>query len=181
MIPAGATPSSHLRKRYCRRLVDDEQLRLREQGSVRRLDVLNRLAVRAENIDADDGSLELRVGRLNDTARRWKTGGEQANTPCKHMAFRMSMGRKRPPEIGMLLVVDGVEALEEELKESAQILGRRCGDKDVGVAVSDSRGEGETRVAEVCEGEVRRGALARVQLDRAIGVARTTHYRFASA
>lgn len=54
------------RQRDRRRLVDDQELRVREARVVLRRDVLHRLAVVAEDVGAHDGAAEGGVGRLDE-------------------------------------------------------------------------------------------------------------------
>jgi hypothetical protein len=75
---------------------------------------LDRLSVTPENVDSDDGLVEVRVCALNDVV------------------------------VEMLLVAQRVHALEDELEERAQVLGRGRGDEDVGVAVCEGGSDGET-------------------------------------
>jgi hypothetical protein len=75
---------------------------------------LNRLPVLPEDVDANDGALPLRVGRLDDIV------------------------------VEVLLPSELVETLENELEEGLEVLRTRRGDEDVGVRVKDSEGDGET-------------------------------------
>jgi hypothetical protein len=64
--------------------------------------------VRAENVDTDDTVVEGRVSALDDLV------------------------------VHVLLVVQGVKALENEIEESSQVLRRWTCDEDVRVAVENS-------------------------------------------
>lgn len=88
-----------------RGLVDYYKLRLAELAAVGGVDVLNGLAMRLEDIDADDGAVELGVRGLHQLI------------------------------VEVLLVANRVKALEYKLKQRAQVLWRRRGDKNVGVSV----------------------------------------------
>jgi hypothetical protein len=68
------------------------------------MDVLDGLAVVAEDVDANDGLVELRVSGLNELV------------------------------VDVLLVFERVEALEDKVEQGLEILGRGRGDEDVRVA-----------------------------------------------
>jgi hypothetical protein len=75
---------------------------------------LNRLPVLPEDVDANDGALPLRVGRLDDIV------------------------------VEVLLPSKLVETLENEFEEGLKVLRTGRGDEDVGVGVKDGEGDGET-------------------------------------
>lgn len=68
----------------------------------------------SEDVDSNDGLVEFGVSRLNDIV------------------------------VEMLLVAKRVHALEDELEQSLEILGRGRSDKDVGISVGESGSDGET-------------------------------------
>jgi len=70
--------------------------------------------VTSEDVDSNDGLVEVRVRALNDVV------------------------------VEMLLVSESVHSLEDELEEGLQVLRRRRGDEDVRVAVGESGSDGET-------------------------------------
>jgi len=75
---------------------------------------LDRLSVTSENVDSNDGLVEVGVRALDDVV------------------------------VEMLLVTESVHSLEDELEEGLQVLRRRRGNEDVGVSVSESSSDGET-------------------------------------
>ncbi len=91
------------------RLVDHHQLGLAELERVRRMNVLNGLAMVAEDVDANDGLVELGIGRLHQLV------------------------------VDVLLVLQGVEALEHELEQGLQVLGCRRGHKYVRVTLMKNK------------------------------------------
>ena len=77
------------------------------------MDVLDGLSVVVEDIDPDHGLVELRVGTLDQLV------------------------------VQMLLVVEGVEALEDEIEEGVEVLRAGRGHEDVGVAEAHGGGDGQ--------------------------------------
>ena len=62
-----------------------------------------------------------------------------------HSLVELWVGALDQLVVEVLLVVQGVEALEDEVKESVEVLGAGRGDKDVGVAKADGSSNGKTQ------------------------------------
>ncbi|EGG25142.1 hypothetical protein DFA_03389 [Cavenderia fasciculata] len=119
-------------------LIDDDELCLAEFLVVLRLDVLDSLTMRAEDVDADYSIVELGVGRLDQLI------------------------------VDVLGVLHGVESLKHKLEECDEILWRRRADKDVGVAKRDGgrdRQPQRRRLATSSAGGERDGAAQRLFRD----------------
>eukprot|EP00754_Rhynchopus_humris_P048103 Rhum_TRINITY_DN7579_c0_g1::Rhum_TRINITY_DN7579_c0_g1_i1::g.23620::m.23620 len=111
----GAHQRLHERQGDGGRLVDDDKLRLRELRGVCGQDVLDGLAVLAEDVDADDGGAQLGGLGLHDL------------------------------EVLALLVAHLLQTLHDKLEQGLHVVGGRRGDEDVGVTLRDGARGGQTQ------------------------------------
>jgi hypothetical protein len=96
-------------------LINDQKLSLSEGSAVLGSDILDSLSMVAVDVNSHDSVVEFRVGTLKDLI------------------------------VGVLLIVESIEAFENELKNGDEIFRRRCCHENVTESVDNSTRESDTK------------------------------------